>query len=455
MIRSLFLVALLLLGEEVIAQQSAILEAYVQEGLQNNLILKQEGLEIKKASETIRQAKALFYPKVSFNPTYSLAAGGRRLQFPVGDLLNPVYSTLNQLTQSSVFPQISNVDELLAPNNFHDTKFAIQYAIFNPEIQYNYLIHKTLLTAQEAQKKVVENELRYNIEGAYFQFLQAQEALKIYNSAEKTLQELLRLNQRLASNNVVTKDAVVGAEYEISKLKQQIANAEKNQKTAKAYFNFLLNKDLASSVEIDSVFLKAKFSPELSGPETASSLAQLAVTNRQELKQLEQSILASQTAITLNEKAARIPSFFIGANTGFQGFGYTFSNQAYVVAQIGLQWDLFKGYERKSKTQQAKIQTEILQTKKLEVERQIELQTTQAFYELEAARQSFQTYVDGVTKSQQYFRIIDSRYRNGNVLLIEYVRAQNEVLTAQLQQSLAQFDVLNKQANLDKITAIK
>jgi outer membrane protein len=450
MIRQYYLLLLLLSGFGAMAQQSAILETYIQEGLQNNLALKQEGLEIQKATQVIQQAKALFYPKVTFNPTYSLAAGGRRLEFPIGDLLNPIYSTLNQLTKTNNFPQVENVNELLAPNNFHDTKFTVQYSIYNPEIQYNYLIQKTLLSAQEAKKRVVENELRHNIEGAYYQYLQTLEGLKIYANAHKTLLELSRLNQKLVANNVITKDAVYGADYEVSKLDQQITVAEKNRDMAKAYFNFLLNKDLNTTIQVDSTLTKSILE--------MSSLADLthdAISNRQELKQLDQSILAAQTAVTLNEKAAKKPSVFIGGNTGFQGFGYTFSNQAYAIIQVGLQWDLFKGYERKSKTQQAKIQTDLLRTKKLEVEKQIELQTTQAFYELKAARESLKSVNSGVIKAEQYFKVVDSRYRNGNVLLIEYVRAQNELLNAQLQMSLAQFDILLKQSLLDKVVAVK
>ena len=103
---------------------SPILESYIQEGLKQNLGLKQERLEISKSLESIAQAKANFMPKVTFNPTYSVAAGGRRLEFPIGDLLNPVYSTLNQLTKTNNFPQVENVNQLLAPNNFHDTKLS-------------------------------------------------------------------------------------------------------------------------------------------------------------------------------------------------------------------------------------------------------------------------------------------------------------------------------------------
>ena len=109
------------------AQRSDILEQYIQDAIQHNLSLKQERLEIEKSIENVNQARANFMPKVTFNPNYSLAAGGRKLSFPVGDLLNPVYSTLNQLTRTNNFPQIENVNQQLIPNNFHDTKFSFQY----------------------------------------------------------------------------------------------------------------------------------------------------------------------------------------------------------------------------------------------------------------------------------------------------------------------------------------
>ncbi len=141
--RILLGMALTLIADCTWAQKSQILEQYVQDGLNNNLSLKQEMLEIGKAAESIRQARALFYPQATFAPTYSYAAGGRRLDFPVGDLLNPAYKSLNELTGKNQFPtDIQNVNVLLAPTNFHDTKVSIQYSVYNPEINYNYLIQK-------------------------------------------------------------------------------------------------------------------------------------------------------------------------------------------------------------------------------------------------------------------------------------------------------------------------
>ncbi|GAB4028299.1 TolC family protein [Spirosoma koreense] len=440
-----------LAGSAQPAPQSTVLDAYIHEGLANNLALKQESFEISRVTESINQAKSLFYPRIAFNPTYSVAAGGRRLEFPVGDLLNPAYKTLNQLIGTDRFPtNIENVNQLLAPNNFHDTKLTVQYALFNTDIQYNYLIQKQLLSAQEARKRVVENELRYNIATAYYQYLQTLDAIRIFENSRKVLNELARLNEKLVSNNVATKEAVTSARYEISKVDQQLAVAEKNRESARAYFNFILNRELTAAVDVDSSL--TKILPE--SKETLADLQQTALRGRQEITQLTNSLNAARTAVKLNEANAKIPNVYIGGNTGFQGFGYTFQNQAYLVAQVGLQWDLFRGYEKRSKIQQAKIQTDALRTKLTETQRQIQLQVLQAYYDLDAANESLAATQSGVINADQTFRVIDSKYRNGQSLLIEFLRYQNDRLTAQLQHLVARTDVLVKRAALDRAVAV-
>ena len=427
----------------------SLLESYVQEGLRNSLALKQESLEIEKAIENINQARALFYPRLTFSPTYSLALGGRKLEFPIGDLLNPVYSSLNQITKTDKFPQVQNVSQQLAPNNFHDTKLAFQLAIYDPQIKYNYLIQKNLVSVQEAKRKVLENEIRYNITTTYYQYLQTIEALKVYENARQTLNELVRLNQKLVANNVATKDVVIAAEYEISKLNQQVVLMTKNRELAKAYLEYLAQAPLPPEGEFKTSELKVAFDRSLAIRQAPPLGAGGLVGGL--LLQLDNSIKVAESVVTLNEKVLKLPSVFVGGNAGFQGFGYTFTNQSYAIAQFGLNWDLFKGYEKKSKIQQAKIQTEILKTKRLEVENQLELQVTQAFLEFQATRENLKLTEDAQAKAEAYFKLIDSKYKNGNVLFIEWIKAQNEVTAAQLQQTLAQFDVLIKKSLLDKV----
>ena len=132
------LIYVLIFDTQRIRAQSSILEKYIQHGLANNLALKQENFSIQKSLASLEEAKGLFMPQVSFIANYTTARGGRSIAFPVGDLLNPVYSTLNQLTGTSNFPTIANVNEQFLPNNFHETKIRIIQPLFNSDIYYNY-----------------------------------------------------------------------------------------------------------------------------------------------------------------------------------------------------------------------------------------------------------------------------------------------------------------------------
>ncbi|MDJ1491848.1 TolC family protein [Cytophagaceae bacterium DM2B3-1] len=439
-----------LLFPSMLYAQSAVLEDYVKEGIKSNLTLRQENLELEKSMETLTQVRALYMPRVYLNATYTLAYGGRRLQFPVGDLLNPVYATLNQMTGTDKFPSVQNVDIQLAPNNFQETTIAFQQSIFNSDIYFSYKIQKDLVSAQLARRNVYENELRYTIVGAYYQYLQTLEASKVLTQSKTILQELLKLNQKLVANNTATKDVVFSSEYEISKIEQQLAFAEKNEQTARSYFNFLLNRDLASSILVDSAAYTSAAQTSL------TDLEQTALSNRQEIQQINHSIKANENNIRLNRNNRLLPNVFVGGSVGYQGYGYTFdSSQQYAIAQFGLQWNIFKGGEKRSKEQQSRIQANLLSSKFTELQQQIRLQVTQAYYDLQASRKSLTAAEEGLNKALQSFRIIDSRYRNNQALLVEFLRAENDVTTARLSVSIARYDLQAKQAQLNKVIALQ
>lgn len=441
------LLAIIYCQIQEINAQSPILDSYIQQGIESNLALKQQNLELEKALKAIDIAKSNFSPKISFNPNYTLALGGRRLQFPVGDLLNPVYSTLNKLTQSNNFPQIENVNEQLAPNNFHETKFSVQYPIYNTDIKYNLLIQKELLQTEEAKKKVLEYELRHNITIAYYQYLQVLEGIKIIENSKDFLNRFLQLNQKLVTNNVATKEVILSAEYEISKLDQQLATMEKNKSIAKSYFNFLLNRDLNEKVEVDAEFAKT-----LPIVENLEDLKQKSLISRPEFNQLRAGVQVSQTAIKMQEMNAKYPQLFVGGSLGFQGFGYTFKDQTYGIAQIGLNWDLYHGKEKQHKIQQAKIQKNILETKIDEVKNQVKMQVAQAYYELAASKEILDDAKVNINKTEGILKIVESKYKNGSAIYIEVLKAQNDDLVAKMTESVNRFDVWVKKAMLDKVS---
>lgn len=444
------LALLFLLTASAFSQTSPVLDEYIRQGFSNNLALQQQNLDLQKSLAAVREARSLFYPTVQFNANYTMAAGGRKIDFPIGDLLNPVYGTLNDITQSNQFPMLENQQIQFLPNNFHETYLKVAYPLFNSDLRYNRQIQEQMVVGKTAQKAAYEHELRYRITEAYLQYLQSLEAEKIWLNAKDVLSELRRFNESLVKNNVATRDVVATADYELSKADQEIFTLRSRQNTARAYFNFLINRDLQADVTVDSSLLQQP----LQAYERGQLIAE-ALDNRQELSALRAGQSAAELALKLNEANRILPDAYIGGQVGFQGFGYKFNgDQSYVLAQVGLTYDIFNGGQTKSKIQQARIESEKVRAQYNEVQQQIALQTTQAWNEFEAARNAWITSRQGQQAAEETFRIVNNKYRAGQALLIEFLEAQNRVTTSRLQVLLAWMDVLVREAALRKAAGL-
>src|SRR5436853_4453622 len=129
----------------------SILDSYIKTGLDSNLALKQNVFDLKKAQIDLQRAQSLFYPQVELNSQYTWASGGRSIEVPIGDLLNNVYSSLNQLTSSSKFSQVENQSIQFLPNNFQDSRIAVSLPLFNHSLSYNKKIKQELINSQQLQ----------------------------------------------------------------------------------------------------------------------------------------------------------------------------------------------------------------------------------------------------------------------------------------------------------------
>ena len=448
-IHFLFLASLLLPFLGFGQTKSPILQKYIDEGLERNLAIQQQDLQIEKAWKSVEIAQSQLSPTVAFAPNYTLAAGGRRLQFPVGDLLNPVYSTLNALTQSQAFPQIENVNEQLAPNNFHETKLTIQYPIFSNKAKYGILINRELWKAEETTKKKLLYDLQFGIEQAYYQYLQVTEARQIAQVSIDLVEEYIQFNQKLVTNQVALPDVLLTLQFERNKALERRAELDKNEQLARAYFNYLLYKPLDSPILQDSTAWTSIYVPTLPLEEYVAQ----ALRERLELQQLSDGVRLAQLGVEFQEKEAYLPTVFAGGNVGFQGFGYQFTNQGFAILQLGLQWDVFHGFEKKKKIAQAKIQHQLIDSKQAEAKQQIELQVTQSYYQAITAQKGIETAESGKKQAEQIRSLVEKRYRNGQALFIELQKAQTDWEVASIQYSLKKYEASLAYLQLRKVSA--
>jgi hypothetical protein len=142
----LIVIASLFVSSSTNAQD--IPQQYIDEALNNNLVLKEKKVSLDKCLVALKEARSLFLPTAWFETQYTVAKGGRSIDIPVGDLLNPVYKTLNQLTATNHFPTVSNTSEQLLPNNFYDARIRTTMPLINPEIRINRDIKQQQISLQ-------------------------------------------------------------------------------------------------------------------------------------------------------------------------------------------------------------------------------------------------------------------------------------------------------------------
>ncbi len=425
--------------------KSSVLENYVQEGIANNLALSREELAVKQQMLAIKEAKGRFLPNVSFNADYTVAGGGRAIQFPIGDLLNPIYNRLNQLGGASDFPSnLPNEEVQFLPNNFHDTRLRVVQPIINTDLHHSLKAKRSELAMQEASRDAFENQLVEEIRVAYFNYLQTEEVVSIYDKTEEVLKEVLRVNQKLVENHKATKDVVYRSEFELSELAQQQAQALREREAARNYFNFLLNRELTAPIALDENLKESSFV----GPFPAD-LDAVALQNRKELRQLTHALSANHEAIQLY-RHTRLPRLSAMLDAGYQGFGYEFNDdQDYWMGALSLQWNLFKGFQNDAKVQQLTVQEEIIQQNYTELERQIQLEVADNQNQLEAARRSVLAARKGTESAYHNFDIIQKKYRQQQATMLELLDARNTFTQSQINATIAHYDYLKKLAMLE------
>lgn len=445
---ALIMISLLISIQQISWAQSKVMEKYIEEGLKNNLALTQKNLSWRKSQMALKEARGLFMPQVSFEASYTRARGGRKLNFPIGDLINPVYSTLNQLTGSDRFPTVENVNEQFLPDNFQETKLRFIQPLFNPDIHFNRQIKREMVAMQRNTEAAYRKELTKEIKVAYYQYLQTQEVLKIYEESRGLLNEILRVNKKLVKRHKITKDAVYGAEYQISKLDAQVAQTQQQAQASSAYFNFLLNRDLAENIEVD-----AKLAKKI----TAPTLEQMAGMQgkREELLQIQNGINANAQLIKMNKFNA-YPKVNLVVDAGFQGFGYQFNeDQRFWLAQISLRWDLFKGFQNKAKIQQSQIERSLLQKRLTEAQKQFQLQQRVARYAVLSAYQSIETNTKAQRLINEQLKISRKRHAQGQIPYYELLQTQTNYTNNKIQLAIAQYNFLIKKAELERAVGIK
>jgi outer membrane protein TolC len=406
--------------------QPAQLDQYIRQALESNAGLKQQQFSLAQSLYALQEARSLFLPSVSFLSSYTKAAGGRTIDVPIGDLLNPAYATLNQLTGSSKFPTLANQSFLLNPDNFYDAKLRTSMPLINTEIWYNRKIKQQVITQQQAAVNVYKRELVKNIKTAYYQYYQAGKAVDIYRSTLNLVRENIRVNESLLRNGVRNSTALTRSQTERERTEASLVQAENNRRNAQAYFNFLLNRPLQDSILLDTT---AFADPVVQLPADTSGGTGM----REELEQLRSVKKINELGYSL-ARSYLVPKLSTFLDLGSQGTAFTWDNKTrYYLWGINLEWNIFSGGKNKARSKQAEAEIQAVQAQYDQTQQSLQLQLTQSFNNYRSAVAGYTSARAQVVLATKYYRDQLKAYKEGQLLYLELVDAQNQLTNAQLQ----------------------
>ncbi|MBN2350784.1 MAG: TolC family protein [Bacteroidales bacterium] len=430
--------------------QHSILENYIRTGLENNLGLKQAEDSLKLRILELDEAKGLFLPDINLNARYTVAQGGRVIEFPVGDLLNPVYQNLNYLNQqlsipSGAFPEnLENEEFYFYRPVEQETKIQLVQPIIAPQLVFNRQLRTLLADAERFNTMVFKRFLVAEIKKAYFNYLKSLEVNQLIDNTKILLEENLRVNKKLYENQKVTVDHIFRAEAELGKLDQQKIQAQQQQYLAASYFNFLLNRPFGEEIQVDSAIVIENFDFDLTQTQN------MALANREEFQQME-SYSGAASSITRMSRSAKFPSLYGAVEYGFQGEKYSFTEKDdYMLASLVLKWPLFQGFRNNTKIQEARVKEEILNLKTKETRSRILLQTADKWFGVKAAEATINAGSKQLLNAKKAFEIVERKYREGQVSLFEFIDARNAVTSAEINYINSKYDYLIQYAELEQ-----
>ncbi|HEY1059423.1 MAG TPA: TolC family protein [Limnobacter sp.] len=418
------------------AQPNAIdptLQRYVSEALLNNPGLVSANLDVEAERQRLENLRARYYPSLSLQARASVSEGGRTIDFPAGDLLNPVYQALNaQLVmngQPPRFPTVQNQSIPLLRPTEQDTRLQLRGPIYEPVLNGQVKAQTEVLNAQQAAQLQVKEELVRDLQVSYWQLAQAHARIEVLRKSLATLEENRRVNQQLYKAGETTLDAPRRAEAEVLDVQVQLKDAEKQARLAREYFNLLRFAPAASAVDMapqEDNDAAIEQLTEVLQPREAGNAAAPALTR------LERSLAAQQAAMEA-ARATYKPTLGYQIEGGYQGRDYqTGPNTGFATASVVLSWTLADGGVRSSEVARAKAQADALQVRAAQVSRQLQLAKTQATENLLVSLDSIAARMAQRKAADESLRIVSKKRDAGEATQIEFLSSEQAATRARL-----------------------
>ena len=415
--RVLIIACSLLLAFPLFAQQESVclsVQDCIDKALENNTELKNSQLEVDKARATKDQARAEYFPTVSAQ-ALAFDALHPMLSFGINDIEN---AEIRQIL-NTLFAEYGHLLGLQKEYSYVKDGVVLSAMATEPiyaggRIRNGNKLAKLGIEAAETLIKMKEDEVRLQTETLYWQIVALQEK-------NATIDQLDRLLDTLDKDLTGAIEAGLAMPTDQYKLRVKQNESQLNRKKLNDGITLLkmllaqhIGEEWQTMVLTDTLGLETE-------PSAYYQTVADAVSTRNECHLLDLSIEAEdlKKKMTLGEA---LPSLLVGGSASYHTILKNPKPNAMVFAV--LQVPITDWHKTSIKLKKHNLDTEIAENTRRDLSEKMELQTNQAWFNLEQSWLRISMAQSALKDAEANMKITDDYYEAGLVTLSDVLEAQ-------------------------------
>lgn len=423
------------------AAQPDPLGPLVQEALRANLVVEEARLAERRSAAEVREAVGRWLPRVALESRVSDVDGVQDL----GDLINPAYATLNDLTGTGAFP----TDLSLTLPQSHETYVRVTQPLLAEGLRAGVSVARARHDAQREVLATTARRIAAAVQIAYLEAASARRVVEVNEAALALVRENERVAQRRLDAGSATPEAVLRARADRAEVEQQLAEAEQRHAAAARELNRVLRRpDDAPVVVLPDGIFDVPLEPD------AEVAVAHALAHREELAASDAGIRAASSA----KRAATsryLPAVSFAFDYGFTGSDLAFrEDEDYWVASLVAQWEILD-FGRPAARAAAALDVDRAKVAREDLEDRIRLEVRAAWDAARTARDAVATADVRLEASRRTFELVRRRWEEGAASPLELTDARTGFTSAELNRVLTAYRYAIRRVDLERAAALR
>lgn len=427
----------LLLPTQIFAQTDEILELSLEDAMKyavrNNYSAKNARLDILNQKAVNDEVRGLALPNISAKGEFN-------------DYINPVQSFVPAEFVGG--PSGTFIAVPFTPKFTATASATGSQVLFDGSVMVALQARNTLMTLYEQSAQLTEQQIRYNIQKAYYSLVIAKRQQSILNESMAYIRNMANDLQVIYDNGLIEKIELDRTKVQVNNLASDSIRISNMITISEQLLKFQIGiknqqQIILTDTSLDEQIADARF---------------LLLEKMEYRDRMDYNLL--QTQLKLNEydlkrhKLSALPS--LGA-FGTAAYTYStntfediFKNRYIFYSLVGLQLNvpIFDGLQRHNRVKQAKIAIEKTKNSIENLELNIDFQKNSATTQLKNAIITMNSEERNLQLAKSVLDLAQAKYKAGVGSNMEVSQAQTEMLSAQNNYFQSMLDVVNAQADL-------